>query len=138
MTLRMAMSATPPEPSSSRYVEVAPSGTAKLRLLKLGCVELSLDGYQARIGSEVFQLPLKECRVLELLMNNAGRVMSRRELLDTVWEPGYPDHNKTLEVHIRRLRLRLATCECRDLIRTVRGAGYMFDVGSWTSPVQPG
>lgn len=49
--------------------------------------------------------------------------MSRCELLDTVWEPGCLDHVKTAEVHIRCLHLRLACCECRDLIRTVRGAG---------------
>lgn len=46
-------------------------------------------------------------------MNNAGRVLSRR------------------------LRLHLAVCECRDLIRTVRGAGYMFDLGAWSAPDEP-
>ncbi|WP_329311076.1 winged helix-turn-helix domain-containing protein [Streptomyces sp. NBC_01262] len=115
---------------SGDYLRVHPRTVGQLRLLTVGPVELDLDGKQLRVAGAVIHLALKEFELLATLMDNAGRVMSRRELLDEVWEPGYPDHNKTLNVHIKRLRghLEAADPSLPQRLRTVRGLGYVFDI----------
>jgi DNA-binding response OmpR family regulator len=112
------------------YVVVPPSTQGQLRLLTVGPVELDLDGRQLRIAGEVMHIPLKEFLLLATLMDNAGRVLTRRQLLDTCWAPGHPDGTKTLEVHIKRVREHLAAADpaLRTRLRTVRGLGYVFDV----------
>ncbi|HUY47803.1 MAG TPA: winged helix-turn-helix domain-containing protein [Streptosporangiaceae bacterium] len=65
---------------------------------------------------------------LHALLENAGRVLSRREPLDTVWGAGHDDVNKTLDVHIRRLRRKLSAEPAASRIRAVRGIGYVFDI----------
>ena len=111
------------------YVSVPPSTIGRLRMLKVGPVELNLDGMAVRIAGRVVHMAPKEFELLALLMQNAGRLLTRRQLLDAVWGEGYPDTNKTLEVHIRRLRKHL---ECDPdafaRMRTVRGVGYVFDL----------
>jgi two-component system response regulator RegX3 len=111
------------------YRSLAPHTTGQLRLLRVGPVEAHLDSRLLRVSGTMVPTPLKEFDLLVALMDNAGRVMSRRELLDRVWEPGYPDGNKTLDVHIKRLRTRLAVDPAAQArLRTVRGLGYIFDV----------
>lgn len=71
----------------------------------------------------------KEFMILQQLMNNAGRVVTRRELLDNAWGPDRADVRNYLEVHIRRLRTKIESDACRPTcIRTVRGVGYIFDL----------
>ena len=93
-------------------------------------MELDLDGKQLRIAGEIVHVRLKEFLLLATLMDNAGRVMTRRQLLDEVWAPGHPDGTKTLDVHIKRVREHLAAADpaLRERLRTVRGLGYVFDV----------
>lgn len=113
------------------YETVQPATIGHLRLLQANGVALDIDGCRAFAdGAEVF-LARKEYLLLQVLLESAGRVLTRRQLLDAVWRPGYADHNKTLEVHVRRLRGKLGPARSR--IRTVRGIGYVFDI----SPGQP-
>ena len=113
------------------YETVQPATIGHLRLLQANGVALDIDGHRAFAdGTEVI-LARKEYVLLRVLLENAGRVLTRRELLDAVWRPGYADHNKTLEVHVRRLRGKLGPARSR--IRTVRGIGYVLDI----SPGQP-
>jgi two-component system response regulator RegX3 len=74
-------------------------------------------------------LPLKEYELLEVLLRNAGRVLTRGQLMDRVWGPGYVGDSKTLDVHVKRIRGRIE----RDpavpvMLVTVRGLGYRFAV----------
>jgi two-component system response regulator RegX3 len=99
-----------------------------LRLLHVNGVGIDLDGHRVFADGTEIKLPRKEFDLLHALLANAGRVLSRRELLDAVWGTGYADANKTLEVHIRRLRRKLGAEPAVSRIRTVRGIGYVFDV----------
>ncbi len=120
-----------PQPASvdGAYVSVSPSTVGQLRLMKVGPVELNLDGMAVRISGRVVHMAPKEFQLLALLMENAGRLLTRRQLLDAVWGEGYPDGNKTLEVHIRRLRKHLERDPAAAArMRTVRGLGYVFDL----------
>lgn len=122
----------PPDPPP--FQTVLPTSLGQLRVLRLGDVELRLDAHQALVAGAPIHLPHREFQVLHILMDNAGRVVSRRELLDTLWEPGHTDSNKTLEVHLTRLRRRLNTPGTPERIRTVRGLGYIFDLPEPTPP----
>lgn len=115
------------------YIAISPMTADKLHILSVGCVQLNLDGFQARVNGSIVQLPAKEFSLLAELMAHAGKALTRRQLLDAAWGPGYPDRNKTLNVHILRLRNRLRqSCpECQDSIRTIRDVGYIFDITSW-------
>ncbi len=73
-------------------------------------------------------LPLKEFELLELLMGNAGRVLTRETLIDRVWGPHYVGDTKTLDVHIKRLRAKIEEDPSRPArITTIRGLGYKFE-----------
>jgi two-component system, OmpR family, response regulator RegX3 len=116
-------------PTTGAYVSVAPSTLGHLRMLKVGPVQLNLDGMAVRINGASVHMAPKEFELLALLMQNAGRLLTRRQLLDAVWGEGYPDRNKTLEVHIRRLRRHLEIDpDAYARMRTVRGLGYVFDL----------
>jgi len=116
-------------PPDSRYESLSPPTVGHLRLLRASGVELDLDGLRARVDGALVHLPLKEFELLRTLMENTGKVLRRRQLLDQVWGDGYPDNNKTLEVHIRRLRRKLEPhADSPVRIRTIRSVGYIFDL----------
>ena len=116
-------------PAGSQFYEpLQPSTVGRLRLLRVNGVVLDLDGYRAFADGAELTLARKEYALLRILMENAGRVLSRRDLLDAVWRPGYADGTKTLDVHIRRLRGKLDPGSAAPRIRTVRGIGYVFDI----------
>jgi two-component system response regulator RegX3 len=81
-------------------------------------------------GDQV-QLPLKEFELLEVLLRNTGRVLTRMQLIDRVWGADYVGDTKTLDVHIKRLRAKVEVDpgNPRHII-TVRGLGYKFEPGS--------
>jgi two-component system response regulator RegX3 len=110
------------------YEKVRPETIGHLRLLIVNGVGIDLDGHRVFVDGAEVSLSPKEFVLLHLLLENAGRAIARRQLLDAVWGPGYPDGNKTLEVHIRRLRSKLDPRSPAPRIRTVRGTGYVFDV----------
>jgi two-component system response regulator RegX3 len=74
------------------------------------------------------QLPLKEFELLEVLLRNAGRVLTRGQLIDRVWGADYVGDTKTLDVHVKRLRAKVESDPSNPrCILTVRGLGYKFD-----------
>lgn len=113
----------------SRYLPVEPQTLGLLRILRIGDVELQLDSYRLLVRGTPVHLPHKEFVILRQLMENAGRVVTRRELLDNAWGPDRADARNYLEVHIRRLRTKIESdMEQPTRIRTVRGVGYIFDL----------
>ena len=100
---------------------------AEERVVAAGTIELDQGRYQLRAGETVFDLPRKEFEVMEALMVEHGRIVSRERLLDDIWGITWTD-SKTLDQHIRRLRRKLEQVEGAPRIETVRGVGYRLDV----------
>lgn len=97
------------------------------RTLRVDPVEIDFDARRVRVHGRPVHVPEREMLVLALLMQHAGRVVSRRELLHDVWRTSSPDVHKSIEVHINRLRRRLQGAGA-EVIRTVRGHGYVMDL----------
>jgi two-component system response regulator RegX3 len=97
-------------------------------VLEVGDVRLDPERHEVWVrGSEV-SLPLKEFELLELLLDNAGRVLSRETLIDRVWGPHYVGDTKTLDVHIKRLRSKIEDEPAHPRrITTIRGLGYRYE-----------
>jgi len=97
--------------------------------LEAGPVRMDTDRHVVTVGGEVVRLPLKEFDLLEMLLRNAGRVLTRAQLIDRVWGADYVGDTKTLDVHVKRLRAKIEPDPGtpRHLL-TVRGLGYKFDV----------
>ena len=92
--------------------------------------ELRLDpaSHEVTLRGDALSLPLKEFELLELLMANAGRVLTREVIIDRVWGPYYVGDTKTLDVHIKRLRAKVEDDPANPArITTIRGLGYKFE-----------
>ena len=88
------------------------------------------DGFRLTLQRDLVALPLKEFELLELLMFNAGRVLTRDVLIDRVWGPNYFGDTKTLDVHVKRLRAKVEDDPAAPTrIVTVRGVGYRYERG---------
>ena len=98
------------------------------RVLESGRVSLDIDRHTVSVNGKVINMPLKEFELLEVLMRNAGRVLTRGQLIDRVWGSDYFGDTKTLDVHIKRIRSRIEDkpSDPRMLV-TVRGLGYRFE-----------
>ncbi len=95
--------------------------------IRLGDVEIDPHGHEVQIRGRAVQLPLKEFDLLWVLISNAGRVVSRDDLIDRVWGEDYVRDTKTLDAHIRRLRRKLEVEPSNPAhIVTVRGVGYKY------------
>ncbi len=95
--------------------------------LEVRDVRLDPERYEVSVRGEPVELPPKEFQLLELLIRNAGRVMTRDLIIDRIWGSDYVGDTKTLDVHIKRLRGRIeADPHEPELIVTVRGVGYKF------------
>jgi two-component system response regulator RegX3 len=96
--------------------------------LEAGPVRMDVDRHVVTVNGEQISLPLKEFELLELLLRNAGRVLTRGQLIDRVWGADYVGDTKTLDVHVKRLRAKLEPDpgHPRHLV-TVRGLGYKFE-----------
>ena len=91
-------------------------------------IKLDIGKHQVTINGEVVALPLKEFELLEFLMRNAGRVLTRSQLSDRVWGGDYYGDTKTLDVHIKRLRSKIEADPANPLlIQTIRGLGYKLE-----------
>lgn len=96
--------------------------------LEVGPVRLDIERHKVSVRGEAISLPLKEFDLLELLMRNAGRVLTRGQLIDRVWGSNYVGDTKTLDVHIKRLRAKIEQDPAEPVhILTVRGLGYKFE-----------
>ena len=97
-------------------------------VLSAGPVRMDVDRHVVTVNGEPVQLPLKEFDLLELLLRNAGRVLTRGQLIDRVWGADYVGDTKTLDVHIKRLRSKIEPEPSSPrYIVTVRGLGYKFE-----------
>ncbi len=94
----------------------------------VGPVRLDSSRHTVTVRGEMVKLPLKEFDLLELLMRNAGRVLTRKQIITSVWGSDYVGDTKTLDVHIKRLRAKIeANPAAPENLVTVRGMGYKFE-----------
>lgn len=97
-------------------------------VVEAGSVRLDLDRHAVSVRGQEVRMPLKEFDLLELLVRNAGCVLTRGQIMDRVWGAGYSGDTKTLEVHIKRLRNKIELDTAAPVsIQTVRGLGYRFE-----------
>jgi two-component system response regulator RegX3 len=96
--------------------------------LSAGPVRMDVERHVVTVDGAAVQLPLKEFELLELLLRNAGRVLTRGQLIDRVWGADYVGDTKTLDVHVKRLRSKVEPEPSTPrYIVTVRGLGYKFE-----------
>lgn len=96
--------------------------------LAAGQVRMDVERHVVTVGGDPVPLPLKEFELLELLLRNAGRVLTRGQLIDRVWGADYVGDTKTLDVHVKRLRSKIEPEPSSPrYIVTVRGLGYKFE-----------
>ena len=97
-------------------------------VLTAGTVSMDIERHTVSVSGDVVNMPLKEFELLEFLLRNAGRVLTRGQLIDRVWGADYFGDTKTLDVHIKRIRSRIeATPSEPTMLVTVRGLGYRFE-----------
>ncbi len=97
-------------------------------VLEVGDVRLDPERHEVVVRGSEIALPLKEFELLELLLDNAGRVLTRETLIDRVWGPHYVGDTKTLDVHVKRLRAKVEEDPSQpSRITTIRGLGYRYE-----------
>jgi two-component system, OmpR family, response regulator RegX3 len=97
-------------------------------VLESGDVRLDLERHTLTVRGAETAIPLKEFELLEVLMRNSGRVLTRGQLIDRVWGADYFGDTKTLDVHVKRIRSRIErTPSAPVMLVTVRGLGYRFE-----------
>lgn len=93
-----------------------------------GDVRMDLERHTVAVSGREIAMPLKEYELLELLMRNSGRVLTRGQLIDRVWGADYFGDTKTLDVHIKRVRSKIESRPAEPvMLVTVRGLGYRFE-----------
>jgi two-component system response regulator RegX3 len=97
-------------------------------VVEAGPVRMDVERHVVAVDGRHVSLPLKEFELLELLLRNAGRVLTRGQLIDRIWGADYVGDTKTLDVHVKRLRAKVEPepAHPRHLV-TVRGVGYKFE-----------
>ena len=97
-------------------------------VLSAGSVVMNLDRHIVEVNGEAVQMPLKEFELLELLLENVNRVLTRGQIIDRVWGANYFGDTKTLDVHVKRIRSKIEDDPARPRhLLTVRGLGYKFE-----------
>jgi two-component system response regulator RegX3 len=98
------------------------------QVLEAGPVRMDVERHVVTVGGEEVSLPLKEFDLLEYLLRNVGRVLTRGQLIDRVWGADYVGDTKTLDVHVKRLRSKIEPDPSTPAhLVTVRGLGYKFE-----------
>ena len=98
-------------------------------LLKAGPVEMDVERHIVLVNGQKVAMPLKEFELLELLLENVNRVLTRGQIIDRVWGSNYWGDTKTLDVHVKRIRTKIEDDPARPKhLVTVRGLGYKFEV----------
>jgi two-component system, OmpR family, response regulator RegX3 len=99
-----------------------------LNVVEAGPVRMDVERHVVTVDREQVALPLKEFDLLELLLRNSGRVLTRGQLIDRVWGADYVGDTKTLDVHVKRLRAKIEPDPANPkYLVTVRGLGYKFE-----------
>jgi two-component system, OmpR family, response regulator RegX3 len=97
-------------------------------VLEVGPVRMDIERQVVSVDGKSLRLPLKEFELLEMLLRNAGRVLTRMQLIDRVWGSDYVGDTKTLDVHVKRLRTKIEPDPAHPThIVTLRGLGYKFE-----------
>ena len=97
-------------------------------VLNVAGVRMDVERHEVSVEGERIQLPLKEFELLEILLRNAGRVLTRMQLIDRVWGSDYVGDTKTLDVHVKRLRSKIEQDPANPIhLITLRGLGYKFE-----------
>ena len=125
--IRAVLRRRAPQPAPAAAAEPAAAGLddEDRTVLVLGPVEMDVDRHTVRVHGTLVPLPLKEFELLEILLTNAGRVLTRTQLIDRVWGSDYVGDTKTLDVHVKRLRAKIEDDPATPhLLTTVRGLGY--------------
>ena len=112
-----------------------PEQAASAAVVEVGHVRLDAERHEVFVHNKPVKLPLKEFELLQALLNNAGRVLTRDTLIDRVWGSAYVGDTKTLDVHIKRLRSKVEADPSSPPVSivTIRGLGYKFE-----PPARPG
>lgn len=98
-------------------------------LLEGGPVSMDVDRHMVFVSGQKVAMPLKEFELLELLLENRNRVLTRAQIIDRVWGSNYFGDTKTLDVHVKRIRSKIEDDPARPVhLVTVRGLGYKFEV----------
>jgi two-component system response regulator RegX3 len=96
--------------------------------LEAGPVRMDVERHVVTVSGNEIRLPLKEFELLEMLLRNTGRVLTRGQLIDRIWGADYVGDTKTLDVHVKRLRSKLEKDPSNPQhLVTVRGLGYKFE-----------
>lgn len=99
------------------------------QLLEGGRVRMDVDSHTVTVDGQQVNMPLKEFDLLEYLLRNAGRVLTRGQLIDRIWGADYVGDTKTLDVHVKRLRSKIEEEPSRPRhLVTVRGLGYKYEL----------
>src|SRR3954449_5374017 len=97
-------------------------------VIEAGPVRMDIDRHVVSVNGDLVQMPLKEFELLEFLLRNSGRVLTRGQLIDRIWGSDYVGDTKTLDVHVKRLRAKVEPDPGRPKhLLTVRGLGYKFE-----------
>ena len=111
-----------------RGVSDESGGSESIGIHSVGGIRMDIERHQVTVKGALILLPLKEFELLEFLMRNSGRVLTRGQLIDRVWGGDYYGDTKTLDVHIKRLRSKIEDDPANPvLIQTIRGLGYKFE-----------
>lgn len=98
-------------------------------VIEAGPIRIDTDRHAVSVNGEAINLPLKEFELLEYLVDNANRVLTRGQIIDRVWGSNYYGDTKTLDVHVKRIRGRIEPDPTNPrFLVTVRGLGYKFEV----------
>ena len=102
---------------------------AEMGVLRAGPIAMDIEKHVVTVNDEKVQMPLKEFELLELLMENVNRVLTRGQIIDRVWGSNYFGDTKTLDVHVKRIRSKIEEDPARPkYLVTVRGLGYKFEI----------
>lgn len=97
-------------------------------VIEIGPIRMDVERHAVSVNGEQVKLPLKEFDLLLMLMRNAGRVLTRGQLIDRIWGSDYVGDTKTLDVHVKRIRAKIEKDPANPAhILTVRGLGYKFE-----------
>ncbi|MEO7387737.1 MAG: winged helix-turn-helix domain-containing protein [Gammaproteobacteria bacterium] len=103
-----------------------PATPSRESVLEIGPLRLDRLGHRVTVGALEIDLAPAEFRLMTYFMENPGRVLARRHLLEHVWRRRHGIGERTVDVHVRRLRAALEPHSCENLLQTVRGFGYRF------------